>query len=257
MPLIEPDTLLRALLVFVRVGGVLVAAPFFGHPSIPVRLRVLLAVLLAYAVVGLVPGGLPFEPGSAVGLLAAVAVEALTGLTLGFAAQFIFYAVQFAGEVLGFQMGLGLAQVFDPVNGASTNPLGRFLVLTLLLVFLLLEGHHLLLRALVASFELVPLAAARLDAPGPLLLEWTGSFFTTALRLAAPFMATIFLVDTALGVFARVAPQADLFSIGLPLKLLIGLTLFTLFLQQFFPLIPSLIDGMFTDLHRLLDALTE
>src|SRR5690606_6156264 len=116
---------------------------------------------------------------------------------------FIFYAVQYAGELLGFQMGLGLAQVLDPAEGTNSNPVGRLLGLIFLLAFILFDGHHHLLAAMVISFQTIPLAGAQVAHAGPYLLEWTGAFITTALRLASPLMITIFLVDAALGVFAR------------------------------------------------------
>jgi flagellar biosynthesis protein FliR len=252
---VDPEHLLRISLVFVRIGALFVAAPFFNHPAIPVRLRVLLSVVLAYALAGFSSGPLPPGATSPLGLMAAAGIEAATGLMLGFGAQLVFMAVQFAGEILGFQMGLSLAQVLDPVNGGHSNPLGRFLSLTFLLVFVMLEGHHHILRAIVTSFEMIPLAGARLSVGGPLLLEWTGQFLVIALRLAAPFMITILLIDATMGVFARVVPQADLFSIGLPLKLLVGMTLFLVFLQHLFPVMPDLTRTVLDDLMRLTRAL--
>lgn len=255
MDLLDPAYIVRVFLVFVRIGGLFVAAPFFSHGSVPVRVRVLLAVVLAYALSGLVTAPLPDIVTHPVGLAAAVAIEALTGAALGFAAQFIFLAVQYAGELLGFQMGLGLAQVFDPAEGDTNNPVGRILALAFLLIFLLVEGHHQVLTALVGSFHTLPLAGAQLSEAGPLFLEWTGMFITTALRLASPFMITIFLTDAALGVFARVAPQADLFSIALPLKLLVGLGVTYLVIEHFFPIVPGMIDGMVRDIAAVVEAM--
>jgi flagellar biosynthetic protein FliR len=163
--------------------------------------------------------------------------------------------VEFAGEIIGFQMGLSIAQVYNPISGATSNPLGRFLTVAFLLVFLVLDGHHYILRALVVSFEVVPLAGANLAATGPLLLGWTGQLFITALRLAAPFMITIFMLDAALGVFARLIPQADLFSLGLPLKLFAGLSLTYFYLQHFFPVIPDMILTMYGDMLTLIEML--
>lgn len=255
MDLLDPTYIIRVFLVFVRIGGLFAAAPFFSHGSVPVRVRVLLGVVLAYALSGLVTAPVPEMALHPFGLVAAVAIEALTGAALGFAAQFIFWAVQYAGELLGFQMALGLAQVFDPSEGDTSNPIGRILGLTFLLIFLLVEGHHQVLTALVASFHAVPLAGARLTETGPLFLEWTGMFITTALRLASPFMITIFLTDAALGVFARVAPQADLFSIALPLKLLVGLGITYLVIEHFFPIVPGMIDGMVRDIATVVEAM--
>lgn len=255
MPFLTPGYLFSVLLVFVRIGSLMVSAPFFGHQSVPVRVKIPLALLLAYTVVGMVPGPLPGYLEHPLGLVLAVGIEALTGLLLGFTAQFVFWAVTYAGEIIGFQMGLSLAAVYNPLEGVSSNPLGRFLTMTLLLVFLLLDGHHHVLRALVASFEVVPLAGADLSRGGPLMLEWMGRFFATALRLAAPFMITIFLIDVALGVFARVAPQADMFSLGHNVKLLVGLALSVFFIQHFFPIIPELVRQMFDDLATMIRSL--
>ncbi|MCH8960558.1 MAG: flagellar biosynthetic protein FliR [Bacteroidetes bacterium] len=252
---LDPDFLLRVFLVFGRIGGLMVVAPLFGHRAVPVRVRVLFAAMLAWALVGLVPGPLPPNATDLVGLLIAVVIEVLTGVVLGFAAQFIFWTIQFAGEVIGFQMGLSMAQIYNPAEGLYANPLGRLLSLSFLMVFLLIDGHHHVLRALVGSFDVVPLAGAHLAATGPLLLKWMGLLFVTAMRLASPFMVTIFLVDAALGVFARVVPQADLFSLGLPLKLLAGLALMYFFLQNFFPVIPDLVALMLHDLLELIEAL--
>ncbi len=252
---LDPEYYLRVFLIFIRISGLFVSAPFFSQQSFPIKVRVLFAVLLAYVLVGVVEGPLPAGAHTAIGLGAAIMVEALTGLLLGFAAQFVFWAVQFAGEVIGFQLGLSMAQVLDPMNGQPSNPMGRLLTMSLLLVFIVLDGHHHVLHALIRSFELVPLSGAQLHTGGPLLLSWTGGFLSTALQLASPFMVTIFLVDTALGVFARVAPQADLFAISLPLKLLVGFGVFFFYLQYFFPIIPDLVQHMFADLMELIEQL--
>ncbi|QXD16066.1 flagellar biosynthetic protein FliR [Rhodocaloribacter litoris] len=255
MSYLDPAYYLGVFLVFVRIGGLLMAAPFFGQPSVPVRLRVLIAVMMAYLLVGFTPAPLPESVFHPFGLMVAVGIEALTGVVLGLASQFIFWALQYAGDVLGFQMGLSLAEVFNPADGQSTNPMGRLFLMTFLLVFILLDGPHYLLYALIASFDVVPLGGAGLAAAGPLMLDWAGRLFATALRLAAPFMMTFFLVEAALGIFARVVPQADLFSLSLPLKLLLGLGLGYLFLQNLFPIIPGFIDQMYDDLLTLVEAL--
>lgn len=254
---IEPAYLFTIFLVFVRIGGLMVAAPVFSHMAIPVRVRIFLAVLMAYILVGFVPGPLPPNIGHPVALIVAISVEALTGVMLGFAAQFIFWSIQYAGEIIGFQMALAMASVFNPMDGVHSNPIGRFLVTSMLLVFILLDGHHQILQALVFSFDVVPLAGANLEAGGPLMLQWMGDFFTTAMKLASPFMITIFLVDASLGVFARVAPQADLFSVALPVKILVGMSMMVFFVGNFFPLLPGMIDKMYVDLLALIEAFAQ
>ncbi|WP_456427669.1 flagellar biosynthetic protein FliR [Rhodocaloribacter sp.] len=255
MAYLDPEYYLSVFLVFVRIGGLMLTAPFFGQTTIPVRLRIFIAVLLAYLIVGLRPGPLPEAAFTTFGLVLLVGIEALTGAVIGLSSQFIFWGVQYAGDILGFQMGLSLAQVFNPIDGQQTNPMGRFLLMTFLLVFILLDGPHLLLIALISSFDVVPLGGANLAAVGPLMLDWTGGLFLTALRLAAPFMVTFFLVEATMGIFARVVPQADLFALSMPLKLLIGLGLGYVFLQNFFPVIPSFVDQMYDALQTLIAVL--
>lgn len=252
---INPEAVLRILLVFVRVSGLLVAAPFFSRSFVPVQVKVMLGVLLSFILVGYAAGPLPPHAEHPVGFMVAMLVEAGTGLLLGFAAGLVVQAVQTAGELIGFQMSLSLAGAYNPIDGATANPVGQLLSLAFLLLFVLLDGPHHLIRALATSFEVVPLGGAHLAQGGALLLGWTGQFFATALRLAAPFMVTLLLLDVALGLFARVVPQADLFSLGLPVKLLAGLAICWVFMQGFASMSPALVDGMVDDLARLISTL--
>ena len=231
------------------------AAPLFGQKAVPVHLRVFLGVLLAFLLAGFAEGPLPPYVTHPVGFVLAASVEALTGLLIGYAMRFVFWAVDVAGEMIGFQMSLSLAQVYSPMTGSSVNPIGQLLGLLFLLLFVLLDGPQTVVVGLARSFVALPLGAAHLAASGPVLVSWTGGFFATAVRLAMPFLVALFLVDVALGVFARLVPQADLFSISLPLKLLAGLAISTAFVASFVPLAPSLLDQMTAGLDQLLIAL--
>ena len=253
--LLDPVRIAAIFLIFVRVGGLMTAAPFFGHKSIPVKVRLLLAVVLSWVMVGFVELPSPQLIARPLGMVVAIFTEMLTGVAIGFAAQFLFWGVAYAADVLGFQMGLAMAQVFDPATGSNTNPMGRLLMLVFLLVFILLDGPHMLLEALVMSFQAVPLAGAQLHASGPQLLTMAGGLFITGLRIASPFMVTFFLVESAMGIFARVVPQADLFSLGMPLKLIVGLSLAIAFVQNLIPLSPELLDESAVAILELIDAL--
>ena len=252
---LDPIGLLRLALVFARVGGVVVAAPVFSQKGVPVTLRVLLGVLLSVVLVGFADGPLPEHLDHPVGFVVAVVTEALTGLLIGYAVRFVFWAVEFAGAMIGFQMSLSMAQVYDPMTGNESNPIGRLVTLLFTLLFVLLDGPQSVVVGLARSFAAVPLGGADLAAGGPLLLSWTGGFFATAVRLAMPFLVALFLVDVGLGVFARVVPQADLFSISLPLKLLAGMAVSVAFVAAFVPLAPALVDQAVAGLDALFAAL--
>ncbi len=255
MPTLNPAYVLSILLVFVRIGGLFAAAPVLSQRGVPAPVKALLGALLAVVMVGLAPGGPPPHAGEPLGFIVAALAEAATGMVIGFSAQFVFSAVQAAGEVMGYQVGLSMAQLFDPLNGEPSNPLGRFLTIAFTLAFLLADGHHMLLRALAASFEVVPLGGAHFDALSPLFIRQMGGLFYTALRLAAPLIVIVMLMDFSLGVIARMMPQLDLFSLGLPVKLLMGLSLLYLIIQNLFQLAPGMVDGMTHDLLRVVEAL--
>ena len=252
---LDPASLLRLALVFGRVSGVMVSAPVFGQKSVPVPLKVLLAVLLSEILAGFAQGDLPPHITHPVGFIVAVAVEVLTGLLIGYAVRFVFWSVEFAGEMIGFQMSLSMAQVYDPMTQASSNPLGRLVTWAFLVLFLILDGPQAIVVGLAKSFVAVPLGGADLAAGGPLLLSWTGGFFSTAVRLAMPFLVALLLVDVGLGVFARVVPQADLFSISLPLKLLAGTAIAVAFVGSFAPVAPGLVAQATGGLDALFAAL--
>lgn len=255
MVALDPDSLLRLALVFARVSGVMVAAPFFSQKGIPVPTKVMLSALLSLILAGFAEGALPVHIGHPVGFIVAVSIEALTGMLMGYAIRFVFWAVEFAGEAIGFQMSLTMAQAFDPMSGSSANPLGRLITFAFLVLFLLLDGPFAIVTGLARSFQAVPLGGADLSGGGPLLLSWTGGFFSTAVQLAMPFMVALFLVDVGLGVFARVVPQADLFSISLPTKLLAGIAISVAFMAALFPLAPGLVQGATAGLDALFAAI--
>lgn len=256
MSLLEPANVVRTLLVFVRVSGLLMAAPFFGQNSIPTRVRVLAGVVLAYSLAGFATGPLPEYVEHDVGFALTVLTEAGIGLLIGFTARLIFWAVNFAGTIMGYQMALSLSQTYNPMTGASSNALGQILSYAFLLGFLLLDGHHMLLRALAQSFEMIPLGGGVLAAGGPLLLDWMGDFFHIALRLAAPFLVLLFFTDIALGIFATLIPQANLFTLSLPAKLLVGIAAFYAYMHGFFPAVPPLVDRINGFVVEIIQAIT-
>jgi len=255
LSILDPHYLLYIFLVFVRIAGLLMASPFFEQPFIPVRVKVMLAITMAYGLAGIVPMPEGLTPTVPIALAYYVIVEALTGAVLGLAARFIFFAIRFAGDFIGFQMAFSISQVISPADGQASNPISNLLTMLTLLLFLILDGHHQVIRALNASFYVVPLAGADLHLAGPVMMSWTGDLFVTALRLAAPFMLTIFLVDMTLGIFARVAPQTEIFSLSLSLKLLVGLAITFFYVQHFLPIVPELFVQMVEDMSAMIEAI--
>jgi flagellar biosynthetic protein FliR len=212
--------------VFLRVVALFSVAPVFGSREIPAQIRIALALLLALSIYPLVSGSVAPPPTDLWGLVAAALSETLIGLLMGLVVSLLFQAVLVAGDLMDLQMGFGMAAVFNPSLGAQTAMMGQFLYRYALVVFLLLNGHHLLLGGIVTSFADLP--AARL-ALGPGALRLAGDLaltvFSVGIRIAAPAVATLLIVDVALALVSRAVPQMNVFMVGMPLKVVVGLVI--------------------------------
>jgi flagellar biosynthesis protein FliR len=217
------ECLAAVIFAGVRVGGLALFAPFFSGAAIPPRIKVGLVLsltILLYPVYG--PHRLPV---SAFEWAEIVVSEAALGLLFGLAVQFAFEAAQLAGQILGVQMGFSLVSVFDPQTQADTPVVSVFHQIILLLIFLRLDVHHWMLRAVAASFTYVP---AGTMAGGLLhkteILRVAGGMWLAGVQLAAPVLVATLLADVALGLLGKAAPQLPVLLVGLSVKSLLGLT---------------------------------
>ncbi len=215
---------------FIRVLALFSALPVLGQRSVPARVRVGLALLIVVAAQPSLP---PMPDVALDSTLAFVLVvqNLLVGLTLGFAVRVVFAAVEFAGELVGLQMGLNYAGFFDPASGGQVTATGRFFGTLVSLLFIVINGHLLVIAAVVQSFRAFPVAPepfAFLRALQPQL--WGTEVFALGLWIALPIVAMLLFVNLVMGVISRVAPQMNVFAIGFPMTLGVGLLgmLFTL-----------------------------
>lgn len=217
------DTWLSGLLLpFLRVLALFSAAPLLSHRSLPVRARVALSFAIAVVVAPFagVPAGLPLASMAGLGL---VAQQVLVGLALGFAARLLFTVFEVAGEFIGLQMGFSFAGFFDP-HGGTESAVGSWLHTLAMLLFLSLDGHLLLIDTLVGTFKTIPIADQPFAVLGSLRLDLlAGEVFRLALTLALPATMLMLFVNLVLGFTSRVAPQLNLFAVGFPVTLLVGL----------------------------------
>lgn len=226
-----------ALLIFARMASIIAVMPIFGFRAIPVQTKAGLSVLLTIIVFPITASMAPPVSQLPLEFILMVSREVITGLIIGFATSLLFYGIQMAGQVVGIQIGFGIINVIDPQTESQVSLIGQLNYLVALLIFLTIDGHHFLLRALYLSYERIPLAGA--DFPTSLAQQmsyFTGAIFEIALKVAAPVMVTLFITDVALGFMARVAPQMNVFLVGFPLKIGVGLLVITLVIS-FFPYI--------------------
>jgi flagellar biosynthesis protein FliR len=205
-----------------RVSGLMVFCPFLGSDAVPLPVKAGLTLLLTIL---LHPLHGPPELTLGAWQWAQVALsEAMIGLLLGLAANFLFEAAMMAGQILGTQIGYSLANVFDPQTNADTPVLSEFHQLAALLIFLQLDVHHWLLRSLVRSFAYVPPGAVSMTlAAASGLLHAAGGIFLAGVQIAAPSLVATLVVDMALGFLAKASPQLPVLFIGLAMKNLVGL----------------------------------
>ncbi len=255
---LSDTTLTVALLVLARVAGLVLAAPFFGHLLVPIRIRAgiagVLALALAPAVLGAVPGTL--APASVWELAGMVAVESAIGIALGLVAQFVFAGVQLGGQLAGMQMGFGLSNLIDPQSRAQTTVVAQWQQVLALLLFLALDVHHVLLRALLASFTTAPpgtLAVTAFDVRAVVALA--ADLFTVGVRIAAPVLVALLLTNGALGVLARTIPQLNVFVVGFPVNAGVGLVVLGASLPFTFRLLTARFAALETTLGGLVRGL--
>ncbi len=208
--------------ILLRTTGVLITAPVFGAKYIPAIVKVTISLVLGYMLYPIVPSATP--PNSPASFILCAASEILLGLVIGFCGNIIMAAIETAGHIADIEIGFGMANVVDPQYGQSSPVLGTFKYLLILLVFLSIDGHHLFIRALYQSFDLVPAGAAYIPRAWTQVgLSAAGGIFKTAIILSCPVWASALIVDFALGAIARTVPQMNLFVIGMPIKTLVGL----------------------------------
>lgn len=212
----------QAFFPFARIGACLMVAPVFGARFVPARTRVVLAVALTALVVPLLPAP-DIAPFSGQGFVV-VAQQLLIGVALGFALQVVFDALGLAGQLLANSMGLSFAFNVDPLRGSSTAALGQIYIILATLVFLALNGHLALLQVLVDGFGTMPVGTTGLGREGLwALVLWGGQLFAGAISIALPGITALLIVNLAFGVVSRAAPSLNLFAVGFPFSLVIGL----------------------------------
>jgi flagellar biosynthesis protein FliR len=211
------------LFVMVRVGATFIAAPVFGAVSVPLQAR----IALSGAIGVLVLGSQTVTPPAQVFALAtflAIAAEALVGLAIGFVLQIAFAAPLLAGELIGNSMGIGFASAIDPQNGRSSTALGMFMSTLLTLLFLSVNGHLMLVELIVRSYTALPPGRAWLAA-GQLrdIALFGGYAFSAGFLLALPVGFLLLCLNLIVGMLSRSAPALNLFAIGLPMSLAVGI----------------------------------
>lgn len=227
----EMNTWIAALLwPLTRILGLIASAPLFGNTSVPGRVKVALGVMLALIMAPAIPAAPAVDPVSWAGLLILIQ-ELLIGLAMGFAMRIVFAAVEMAGEVSSLTMGLGFASFFDPLTQGRSSAVSQFLALVATMAFLAVNAHLVLLEALAESFFTLPISASPISVGAPYeMARWGARIFSAGLQLSLPIVAALLITNIALGILTRAAPQLNIFGIGFPISLGVGLLVISIVL---------------------------
>ena len=218
----DSSQMLAFILVLVRVSGIIFTAPIFGSSITPPQVKIILSLVLALILFPFIPKiyFLSNQPNHFIYL---VSSELLIGVTLGLVGRFLFSAVEFAGTIIGFQMGLSMANVLDPQSQEQVSLVGRFETVAATLIFLAMDGHFIVIQALVKSYSIINIGSAKISQPLiQKLTDLSASIFVIGLQIGAPLIVALFLANAIIGLLSRSVPQIQVFVVGFPLTLLLG-----------------------------------
>jgi len=233
---------------FMRIGAMFAAVPIFSARSVPVRIRILLAFFIAWILVPVIPRAPVIDLISAEALLISV-YQVLIGAAMGFILQMVFSAFVIAGQSIAMAMGLGFASMIDPQNGVQVPVVSQAFLIMVTLVFLALNGHLLLIEVLAESFQRLPVGPLVISHDGLWqLVSWGSNMFVGGMLVALPAVAALLLVNLAFGVTSRAAPQLNIFAVGFPVMIMVGLAFIILTL-------PSITDHLSRLMLQALDLI--
>ncbi len=243
------------LLVFVRVTSIFMTAPIIGSRNIPVIVKIGFAFLVAFILYPVLDHNLVLPTNTmSYGLL--VLNQIILGVILGFSTYMVFIAIQLSGQIIDLQMGFGIVNVIDPMSNTQVSIIGQFQFILGVLIFLTINGHHVLFQAMVDSFRIVPLLKVGVsEETTTKLADLFYNMFIIAFKIAGPATLALLLTNVTLGFIARTIPQMNVFMVGLPLNILVGLVAVMISMPIIVNLFSALMTDMWNDIYYLIQSM--
>ena len=227
-------------------------APIFGTRMVPAPIRMLIGVSLAAMVGSNLEVANVIDPLSFHGSMV-TCQQVIIGAAMGLTLRMIFMVFEIGGQIMAQQMGLGFAAMVDPQSGNQVPVISQFYVVLATFMFLTLNGHLVLISALVSSFEAIPVGGGAISRESmSIFLTWTGQLIAESLRLALPVLAALLVVNTGFGVMSRAAPQLNIFVIGFPAMMIAGISMMIVTLPMFNQFFDAIFRDAIDTLYRLL-----
>lgn len=248
------NQLIKFLLILFRCTGFFMLTPIFGRKEIPALGRIGIASLVSYFAYNIVPD-IDFG-GQILNLLILVLKEITVGISMGYITLLMFSSLYLAGEVIDMEMGFGIVNVIDPQSNTQVPLMGNFYYILTLIIFLTVNGHHVLISAIFKSYDVIPLGKAVFGES--FFNAITTSFrdmFIIGAKVSLPIVAIIFVTDFALGIIARTVPQINIFLVGLPIKIFVGIAGLIVILPMYLIALDVIFDGTFDNIVAIIEGM--
>ncbi len=243
------------LFVFVRIASFIFVAPFFSTKGVPINVKIALSVFIAYIMYHFGPEHVYPEYNTILGFATVVLKEVSVGLLIGLAAQMCTSIVLFAGRIIDMEVGLSMANVFDPTTNEQASITGALIQYGVMLILYTTGLHRYLLKALMETFILIPVSGVYIDTNKLLesLITFLSDYIIIGFRVCLPVFASITLMNIVLGLLAKLAPQMNMFSVGIQLKLLAGLSVIMVTIS----LLPDVCNFITTQIQLMIVSMVE
>lgn len=228
---------------FCRVAGLLMTAPVIGTRTVPVRVRIIMAILITAVLFPVLPEIPNVDPVSSEGILITIQ-QVMIGISMGVSMRIVFVALEMAGQAIGQLMGLMLASMVDPTSGNQVPIIGQFYLLLATLLFVAIDGHLVMISVLAQSFNSMPIGTSGISNSSMWeIVIWTGTILKAAVLIALPAIVSLLIVNLSFGVMTRSAPQLNIFAVGFPIMIILGVLIIFFNLSSFVPHMMNLFDG--------------
>jgi len=236
-----------ALLIFISVTAIVSVTPLFGNNAVPVRVKAAISFFLSIIMINTVDYTAVSYVGT-IGYSVLVMKEAITGLVIGIGSGFCLYILNYSGHFIDMELGLSMAMEFDPTSNLQSTITANFLSHLFIIMFLMSDMHYFIIDALNESYKAIPIGGANIDAGlYHIIVKYIVDYFVIALRIALPIFACVFVINIILGILAKVAPQMNMFVIGMQLKIFVGLFI----LYMIMGMLPGIVDFIFEEMREL------
>jgi flagellar biosynthetic protein FliR len=239
IPPITAEQIETFVLIFLRVSAIIIVIPILGNTTVPLKVKGGLSIIIAFLIFPFVH--YPVTSFEVIPLALKMAGEVLIGIIIGLTGRLLFAGIQLAGQLVGFQMGFAIVNVVDPVSSSQVSIIAQFQYLIAALIFFAVNGHHVFLYAIAESYNIVPPLSFHFSGPlMDLLLSLSKDIFIVAVKTGAPIMTILLLTSVGLGLISRTVPQINIFIVGFPLKIGIGLIGIGLTLPMFVKIVGTI-----------------